>query len=184
MSPPHWLSVTARLYVRRRVVSNSCRTQSGGATPLRLYETTYLVFDRTYKKKLNYYTERGILWAKISDSRLEFHYIPYLTMHYLLLTLWYFFIFWINQLQQCTSSVSSIKLSNSTLRYYTETRKFPIINKLFWNTNICLSLIMQFHKILISTLSQTVVINLNMRSAVSAVLSLIHTVKQWEHNKY
>jgi hypothetical protein len=54
----------------------------------------------------------------------------------------------------------------------------------FGIANFFISLIMQFHKLLISTLFQRQLQTSDMLSAVSAVQSLRHTVKRWEHNKY
>ena len=69
-----------RLYVRRSVVSNSCRTQSGGATPLRLYETTYLVYDRTYEKTKSLHG----MWDSLSENIRLSYTVPLYSISYII----------------------------------------------------------------------------------------------------
>jgi len=108
MSPPHWLGVYPSLYVRRIVASNSFKIQSGGATIHRLYETAYLMYDRTYDKTKSLHR----MWNPLSENIrhwTKFHYTPMHIMNLLLLIPWIFFTLWINRLQQWTSSIPSTK---------------------------------------------------------------------------
>jgi hypothetical protein len=59
-----------------------------------------------------------------------------------------------------TSSIPSTKCSDTMDRYNNEQRIFRIINLWFWNANFYLSLIIQLHNVLISSLSYTSATNL------------------------